>query len=91
MRFSTAAVLIVAMFQHCLAWATEQTCGDIIGERPNSSAARVCATKELAAEEAKLRSVEKKIIGVLTTNSGLLLLCQIASPNDAGGVMPCLS
>ena len=73
MRFSLSTALVVAMFQQSLAWATEQTCGDIIGERPNSSAARVCATKELAAEEAKLRSVEKKITGALTTDSGLRL------------------
>lgn len=73
MRFPLATAVILAMLQQSLAFAEERTCGDIIGESPNSSAARVCVTKGFEAEEAKLRTVEKKIVRALSADSGLSL------------------
>ena len=73
MRLPLATAIVLAMLQQSPAWAEERTCGDIIGEQPNSSAARVCVTKELEAEEAKLRAIEKKIVLALSTDSGLRL------------------
>jgi uncharacterized protein YecT (DUF1311 family) len=73
MRLQLATVFAMALLQQSPTYAAEQTCGDIIGERPTSSAARVCATKELEAEEAKLKVVEKNIVTALSGETGLSL------------------
>lgn len=71
MRFPLVTAALLAMLQQVPAWGGEQTCGDIIGERPTSSAARVCATRELEAQEERLRAIVDKIVLALSENSSL--------------------
>ena len=48
-------------------------CEYALGERPTSSAARICATKKLEGEEKRLRQLEKKIEAALSGDTGLRL------------------
>ncbi len=61
----------MVVMQQCPASAEERSCIDVIAERPNSIAARVCATKFLEMEEARLKAIEAEIVKALSERNEL--------------------